>query len=62
MKICGKLRCVANVDGKCAVEMCKGELRSTGRKCKSAEDAATEYQIKNFIEWLIEKSKEAGDK
>jgi hypothetical protein len=54
-KTCEKLRCVANLDGQCAVETCKGELRSTGRKCKSAEDAATEYQIKDFIEWIIEK-------
>ena len=53
MKTCEKLRCVANVDRSCAVETCRGELRSTGRKSQDAEYAAKEYQVfRSFIDFL----------
>lgn len=43
MKTCKKLRCIANVHGRCTVETCRGEIRSTGRKLTDTKDSAKLY-------------------
>lgn len=43
---CGKVRCIANVSGKCSVAQCKGVITSTGkRNPKDADTAAKFYEI-----------------
>lgn len=44
MTRCEKVRCIANVSGKCSVAQCKGEITSTGRHPGDAAAAAKFYE------------------
>lgn len=45
LKPCKKIRCIANVGGKCAVDSCQGEITSTGRRSADVDNAAKFYKV-----------------